>query len=178
MSTLANAFGEPSQSAYVDAVLGELGDRDPLDVLARTPAALGEATAGLSGADARRPERAGKWSVQHVVRHLADSEIVAGYRFRLVVAHDRPSIAGYDQDRFADRLPYTEGTLAEALGDFEAVRGVNVRFLRRLSESDLARVGLHAERGDEPAERLVKLMAGHDLVHLRQIARIRETLGV
>ena len=176
--TLENAFGSPSQSAYVDAILGELGDREPLGVLAATPDALAEATAGLNDADARQRERPGKWSVQHVVRHLGDSEIVSGYRFRLIVAHDRPTIAGYDQDLFADRLHYLDATLAETLGDFAAVRGVNVRFLRRLSEGELARAGMHAERGEETAERLVKLMAGHDLVHLRQIARIRETLGV
>lgn len=178
MSAFANAFGSPAQSAYIDAILAELGDRDPLGVLAATPAALAEATAGLSDADARRPEREGKWSVQHVVRHLADSEVVSGYRFRLIVAHDRPAIAGYDQDLFADRLHYLDGSLAEALGDFDALRGVNVRFLDRLSEADLARVGLHTERGEEPAGRLMRLMAGHDLVHLRQIARIREALGV
>jgi len=180
VSALANAFGEPpaSTAAYVDALVAELGDRDPLDVLTLTPAALRSATDGLSEAGARRPEREGKWSVLHVVRHLADSDLVSGYRLRLVVAHDRPAIAGYDQDRFADRLHYLDGTLADALGDHAALRAMNLRWLRTLTAEDRSRAGVHSERGEESVDRLVRLMAGHDLVHLRQVARVRAALGV
>jgi hypothetical protein len=35
----------------------------------------------------------------------------------------------------------------------------------------------HAERGDEPLGHMIKLYAGHDVVHLRQIARIRQAIG-
>lgn len=35
----------------------------------------------------------------------------------------------------------------------------------------------HAERGDEPLAHMIKLYAAHDLVHLRQIARIRQAIG-
>ena len=180
MSTLANAFGAPpaTTSAYVDALIAELGGNDPADVLTLTPSALRGATAGLSDDDARRPERDGMWSVLHVVRHLADSDLVSGYRLRLVVAHDRPAISGYDQDLFADRLHYLDGTLAEALEDHAAIRRTNLRWLATLSDEDRARVGVHAERGEESVDRLVRLMAGHDLVHLRQIARVRAALGV
>ncbi len=180
VSALANAFGDSpaSTAAYVDALVAELGDRDPVATLAATPDALAAATAGLSEADARRPERAGKWSVLHVVRHLGDSDLVSGYRLRLVVAHDRPAIAGYDQDRFADRLHYLDGTLAEALADHAALRQINLRWLGRLTDEERARAGVHSERGEESVERLVRLMAGHDLIHLRQIARIRAATGV
>ena len=180
MSSLANAFGAApaTTAAYVDALIAELGDRDPDETLAATPAALAAATAGLSEADARRRERAGKWSVLHVVRHLADSDLVSAVRLRLIVSHDRPDIAGFDQDLFADRLHYLDGTLGEALADHAALRGMTLRWLGRLSGAERARAGMHAERGEESAERLVRLMAGHDLVHLRQIARIRAALGV
>ena len=45
-----------------------------------------------------------------------------------------------------------------------------------MSPQDLKRVGVHAERGEESVEHLRRLYAGHDLLHLRQIARIRETV--
>src|SRR3954449_958113 len=48
----------------------------------------------------------GKWSARQIVHHLADSEMSAAVRFRLLVAEDRPAIKGYDQDRFASRLHY------------------------------------------------------------------------
>jgi hypothetical protein len=40
----------------------------------------------------------------------------------------------------------------------------------------MKRVGVHAERGDESVEHMVKLYAGHDLLHLRQIERIRTAI--
>jgi hypothetical protein len=35
------------------------------------------------------PEAKGKWSIRHVVQHLADSELVWGYRLRKVLGEDR-----------------------------------------------------------------------------------------
>src|SRR3954453_3088690 len=48
----------------------------------------------------------GKWTARQIVHHLADSEMAAAVRFRLLLAEDRPVIKGYDQDHFADRLHY------------------------------------------------------------------------
>src|SRR3981081_1330955 len=48
----------------------------------------------------------GKWSARRIVHHLADSEMTAAVRFRLLLAEDNPAIKGYDQDRFAGRLHY------------------------------------------------------------------------
>src|SRR6188508_1783699 len=56
----------------------------------------------------------GKWSAREIVHHLADSEMTAAVRFRLLLAEDKPAIKGYDQDRFAGRLHYErshEGSL-------------------------------------------------------------------
>jgi hypothetical protein len=35
---------------------------------------------------------------------------------------------------------------------------------------------VHSERGEESLEHLRKLFAGHDLLHLNQIARIRQAI--
>jgi hypothetical protein len=36
---------------------------------------------------------------------------------------------------------------------------------------------VHAERGEESIEHLIRLYAGHDLLHLRQIERIRAAVS-
>lgn len=179
MSELSNRFPDAATQpgAYVAALLDALGSRDPLELLAETPAALRKAVAGLTPEQDGTPERPGKWSVRQVVQHLADSDLVTGFRFRMVLAHDAPEIAGYDQDLWADRLGYKDSDLATALDDFEFLRGLNLRLLRRVQPEDMKRVMRHSERGDEPLDHIVKLFAGHDLVHLRQIARIREAIG-
>ena len=61
------------------------------------------------------PERPGKWSVRQVVQHLADSDLVGAFRFRMVLAHDAPELPGYDQDVWAQRLGYQESEVSSAL---------------------------------------------------------------
>lgn len=179
MSETANTFPDAvaQASAYTAAILAALGSRDALEVLAETPAALRKAVAGLTPEQDGTPERPGKWSVRQVVQHLADSDLVGGFRFRMVLAHDTPEIPGYDQDLWSDRLAYKDSDLATALDDFDFLRNLNLRLLRRATPEDMKRVMRHAERGDEPLAHMIKLYAGHDLVHLRQIARIRQAIG-
>ena len=155
------------------AVLGLLEGREPLDVLRTTPSVLKRALEQLGPTAVRIPEAPGKWSVNEVLQHLADSELVFGWRIRLVLAHDRPTITGYDQDRWAERLRYANGDPHEALERFSVLRRANARLLESASEADLRRVGVHAERGEEALAHIIRLYAGHDLLHLRQIERIR-----
>jgi hypothetical protein len=175
MSVFTNpASGAPEQAAaYVAAVLDLLGDRDPMDVLEQTPAALARATRGLSDRQLSEPEAPGKWACKHVLRHLADSELVWGYRLRMVLAQDRPRLSGYDQDLWAKRLRYDEDHIPHALEDFSVLRRANLRLLTRMAGADLKRVGVHVERGEETVEHMMRLYAGHDLLHLRQLDRIR-----
>jgi uncharacterized damage-inducible protein DinB len=175
MSVFTNPFASaPGQgAAYSSAVVALVGDRDPLDVLRRTPDALDASLRGLSDDEIRRPEAPGKWSLCQVLRHLADSEIVWGWRLRLVIAQDRPPLTGYDQDAWAERLGYNEADPVASLKEFRTVREGNLRLLERLTSEDLQRVGVHAERGEQTLAHMLKLHAGHDVLHLMQIERIR-----
>jgi hypothetical protein len=92
---------------------------------------------------------------------------------RLILAQDRPAITGYDQDLWADRLGYDAADPQEALEQFAVMRRANLRLLERATPDDLQRAGVHAERGEETLEHLRRLYAGHDILHLRQIERIR-----
>jgi hypothetical protein len=179
MSVFTNpATGAAAQAAaYVAAVLDLLGSRDPMSVLRETPSALRRAIEGLPSVDLRKPERDGKWSIAQVLRHLADSDLVWGWRLRLILSQDRPTITGYDQDAWASRLRYEDADPDESLQTFEALRRDNLRLVARATPEDLRRVGVHAERGEESLEHLRRLYAGHDLLHLRQIDRIRAAIG-
>jgi len=120
----------------------------------------------------RKPEAPGKWSVVQVVQHLADSDLVAGYRIRMVVAEKSPPLQGYDQDRWAREFQYDEVPLAAALDQLRSLRVANLRLWNRLTPDQLQRVGIHSERGPESAGHILRLMGAHDLVHRRQIDRI------
>jgi hypothetical protein len=125
----------------------------------------------------RRPERPGKWSVIEVIQHLADSELVAGFRTRMILTEDRPPLQGYDQDRWASELGYRQVSLEQALEQLGALRIANLHLWRGLSPAHLERVGRHSERGPESVGHILRLMAGHDLVHRRQVDRILSPAG-
>jgi len=175
----ANKAGEgPRATAdYVASLLELLGDQEPLGVLAATPAALAAVIAGIPPARLTQPEGPGKWSVAGVLQHLADSEVVNGFRIRLMLAADRPPIPAYDQDAWAAAFGYEAADASLALRDFSAARAANLRLWKSLDQPAMERAGIHAERGVESVWRLIRLLAAHDLVHRRQIDRILAGAG-
>jgi hypothetical protein len=180
MSVFSNPASRSREEAstYTTAILDLLGDASPNDVLRQTQARLRDLVASLSTKQLATPEAAGKWSIGQVLRHLADSEVVWGFRMRMVLAQDRPAITGYDQDLWAERLHYDQADPTDSLREFGVLRDGNLRLLARASEADLDRVGVHAERGEESVRHMMKMYAGHDLLHLRQIERIVRAVTV
>lgn len=179
MSVFSNRSIDPPEerASYAGAVLGLLGDRDSIAVLRETPQELARLIAGVPLAALRAPEAAGKWSITQVLAHLADSDLVWGWRVRLILAQDRPTITGYDQDQWADRLNYAGADPHDSLATFQVLRRNNLQLIERATPDDRRRVGVHSERGEESIEYLIGLYAGHDLLHLQQIKRIRSAVG-
>jgi DinB family protein len=171
-------FSNPASSAalaasgYVRALLDLLGRHDPLEVLGELLPWIESRVHALPDAVLRRPEAPGKWSVIEVIQHLADSELVAGFRTRMVLSEERPQLQAYDQDRWASEFRYRGVSLGQVLEQLRGLRQANLYLWSGLSSSQLERVGLHSERGPESVGHIVRLMAGHDLVHRRQIDRI------
>jgi len=172
--TFSNPAGTAAVAAstYVRALLDLLGPRDPLAVIRELLPWLGHRLRGATEPTLRQPEAPGKWSIIEVIQHLADSDLVAGYRIRMVLSEDRPALQGYDQDRWAREFRYRDVSPDQALGQLRGLRSANLHLWSGLSPSQLERVGLHSERGAESAGFLLRLMGGHDLVHRRQIDRI------
>jgi hypothetical protein len=153
-----------------------LGDDDPYRVLFETPQRLRKLVRGLTEKQLARPPAPGKWSIKQIVAHLADGEVILGSRYRFVAAHEKPAIAGYDQDLFVEKLGVANATTEDFLDDFEMARMVNYGLLARLPDGAFQRVGIHSERGEESIETMVAMYAGHDRVHLEQVETIRTGL--
>ena len=177
-------FSNPASQAkdnaavYIKLVMDLLGDRDPFEVQSQQFATLQAEIAGIDDATLRRPEKPGKWSIMQVIQHLADSEVVYRYRMRKILAQPTPDIQGYDQDLWATNLNYNGMDLNEALEIIRVLRTANLNMLRGLNEAQLERYGLHNERGPESVRKILQMIAGHDLLHLNQIRRIKKNHGI
>ena len=111
----------------------------------------------------------GKWTAREVVHHLADSEMTAATRLRLLVATDHPQIFGYDQEGFARKLFY-DRPIAASLEAFKAARRATAEILERMTDADWARAaGTHPEHGPFTAESWLQLTAAHAHAHAEQI---------
>jgi hypothetical protein len=116
----------------------------------------------------------GRWSAREIVHHLADSEMTAAVRLRLLLALDRPTIQGYDQDVFAEKLHY-DRPHEVALEAFRYARESTAQILDRLSEQDWLREGTHTEVGPFGVAQWLETYATHAHSHARQIA---EAIGI
>ena len=159
---------------YIERILSNVGGRDPWEVLRTTAARLRRLTDGRSAADLGRTGEPGRWSVTQILAHLADAEVVAGWRMRSILAADGVPIQPFDQDTWADVFKYADADPFESLDLFETSRRANLSLLRRVDPSLHANHGLHAERGRETITHLVSLYAGHDLNHLAQVERLMQ----
>ncbi|MGE5414132.1 MAG: DinB family protein [Syntrophomonadaceae bacterium] len=113
----------------------------------------------------------GKWSAHEVVCHTADSETNAYLRIRYLASDPSPTILGYDQERWAQRLDYHAASPDLALATTEAVRANTAPLLRRLPESAWSAVGTHTESGRYTGEDWLRIYAEHLEKHTRQIER-------
>jgi len=110
----------------------------------------------------------GKWNAREIVHHLADSEMTAAVRFRLLLAEDRPEIKGYDQDRFADRLHY-ERPHEASLELFRASRAATAELMGCLTEADWLREGTHTDVGRFGLDTWLRIYGPHAHRHADQI---------
>ena len=160
-----------ASQGYREKMFNLLGDRDPLDVLAQTAFILADIVGEHSAAVLRTRPFEGKWAPNEVIGHLTDSEWVYGYRLRLILCEDNPTILGTNQDSWVAALQHNEREPLDLVEIFRTLREFNLAVWRRTSPADLERAGQHNERGPESLGVMLRLLAGHDLSHLDQIRR-------
>ena len=139
-----------------------LGDRDPLAVIAATPDRLSALTASPGRAPAP-----GKWDIREILCHLADCEITFAFRMRQAVAEEHHTIQPFDQDRWASA--YSAYDTKGALDLFRSLRDWNLKFVAAQPQEVFTKPLTHPERGTMTFRTLVETIAGHDLNHLKQI---------
>jgi len=158
---------------YVARISSFVEGRDPLTVLAETPTRLHRLLYQLPDRQLRTRPAPERWSILEIAAHLSDVEIAIGFRVRAIVgAPDGVPIAAYDQNLWQQSMHYNDREPAPTLDAFTAARDNNLRLYRSLDDAAWNKFGIHSERGRESVRDVVRLNAGHDLNHLRQIEAI------
>lgn len=147
-------------------------DGRPLEaILAATPDAVAEYLEGLGPRGEKRPAP-GKWSAAEIVSHLADCDLVFGFRLRQTLAEESPTVQPFDQDKWAAQ--YSGISAAQAFEVFSALRKWNLRMIRAALPKAANRTMAHPERGTMTFQTVVETMAGHDLNHLAQLRHLAD----
>lgn len=136
---------------------------DTMVALAAAPGLIAEAVRA-----APREARAG-WPPAEVAAHLADTEVVTGWRLRQILAEGEPTIQPYDQERWAEALHYEQRDPDLALEAFDVARRANLEVLGLLSEQEWERSYVQPEYGRQTLRTKFRHMSDHDLAHLRQV---------
>lgn len=149
-----------------------LENRDPLTVAAATPAKIVSLIRGLTPRQVAKRPAPGKWSIQEIISHLADTEMVMCCRARWIAFEDRPALVPFDQEMWAAGRTREKEPLAETLERFRLLRRSQIRLFRNVPRQDFRRTGFHPERGVVTLKVQLETLAGHDLNHLAQIRRL------
>src|SRR5438270_4207689 len=103
--------------------------------------ALSQAIVGLSREELLAYPVPGTWSIQQIVLHLMDSDLIASDRMKRVIAMENPTISAYDETAFANNLFYDAQDAALACESFRVNRLLTADILRRLPDAAFARTG-------------------------------------
>jgi hypothetical protein len=157
---------------YTQRILSHSAGQDALKLQAATPKKLERLIKGVGPAKLRKKPAPGKWSVAEIIAHLADSEIVIGWRMRSILGAPGSEVQAYDQNAWNANLHYDKRDVRKDVIQLRVNRDANLALLKTLTGEQWKQFGVHSERGQESIEHIVKLIAGHDLNHIQQIEGI------
>ena len=157
---------------YTQRILANAQGQDPLKVQSATSKKLARLIQGVPTAKLRKRPAPDKWSVAEILAHLADVEIVIGWRMRSILGAPGTPVQAYDQNAWVTAGHYEKRDPRKSIELHGAVREANLALLKSLSPDQWKHYGQHTERGQESIEHIVRMVAGHDINHIRQIVRI------
>jgi hypothetical protein len=143
-------------------------------VLERTPDVLDQWLRGLPLEWTTADEGPDTWNPFDIVGHLVDGEETDWIPRTQIILSDADERAFAPFDRLRHRTRNRGKRLDALLEEFVALRRRNLETLRglRITESDLARTGVHPEFGAVTLEQHLATWVAHDLGHVAQIARV------
>ncbi len=91
---------------YTQRILSHAQGQDAIKVQSSTNKKLARLVKGISTAKLRKRPAPDKWSVAEILAHLADAELVIGWRMRSILGAPGTPIQAFDQNAWVASLHY------------------------------------------------------------------------
>jgi hypothetical protein len=115
------------------------------------------------------PARVGAWNLRDIAAHLAATEKECFEpRIHAMAAGQRPEFEFYSNDE----RDFEGISLQNALSEWTDTRNRLIDFVRRLSDDERSRVGLHAKFGEVTVDDYLQIALDHDQDHLKSLERL------
>ena len=152
-------------------------DRSLIETYAAGGEKLALAIRGLTREDMTCFPIPGTWSILQVVVHLMDSDLIGADRMKRIAAEDNPTLIGYDETRFIERLfPHDQDPNA-CVQIFDLNRKAFAKILRKLPDDVFKRSGTHNEVGVVSLGKMIAKYVEHLEHHLKFIHDKRAKMG-
>jgi hypothetical protein len=141
------------------------------------PSLLAAAVKGLSDKQLDTSPGEGKWTIRQIVHHIADANMNAYLRMKLIATEEKPILKPFNQEHWAILADGKIGPIAPSLLLLQGLHERWVQFLCALPETAWNREGVHLERGIETFEDYLIKYLKHGEKHIQQITSIREKMN-
>jgi uncharacterized damage-inducible protein DinB len=150
-------------------------------MLGDTPSRLAELTEGLPPAKLLTPPEPGEWSARDVLAHLRACSDMWGKYIVMILSQDEPTFKAVNPTTWIKQTDYLEQAFQPSLQAFTDQRAELLAVLKPLAPAAWSRKATVTGAG-KPRQRTVytyaQWLANHERSHIRQIARIGETMRV
>lgn len=122
------------------------------------------------GSSARQSRGAdGSWGATMIAHHMADADMHFAIRIREVLVHENPTLAVFDEEKYAEQLNYADRPIEPALLLVKSIRDETADLLLTLPEEAWSRIGTRADGLSLTLSQIVKKATDHAEEHIAQI---------
>ncbi len=149
---------------------------DWIQKIQQLPEKMEAAIRGMNDVQLDTPTGDGKWTSRQIAHHIADANLNAYTRMKLIATEEKPILKPYNQDQWALQADCKSARLETTLLLLKGLHERWVIFLHAMPESSWTREGIHLENGKVTLEDVLKIYSRHGENHLQQIVSFREKM--
>jgi len=145
--------------------------QNSIDQYKLTAIKIRQSVEGLSEELLSWKPHANAWSIQEIVGHLVDSNIINSYRIRKIISEPVTQIVTFAHEDWVSQQQFNSVTIDELFTVYDALTSYNALLLQKLTEEQWQQFGLKQEEQISVAHIIDKFICNHVEKHLKQIER-------